>query len=279
MAITGGAKFFDKSQNLFADGGTIIASSGDATSRSAIDRNKITRWRSSGSGDTVTETVDIFFATPTAIDRILILDHNFKEFTIKYDAGAGLLDFTSVVGLDGALGGGITETTFSDNTAYYEFASVTVNSIRVAITKTQVADEEKFMNQFIGTTELGTLEGFPLIKPTTFSKNSRIVKTLSGRKIVTKSVESVTMRVDFKNYPARLAADITLAFDLDDRDDDFIVWLSGGRRGSDFFVNQLKGFRLEDALTVNTIKPMKPSYSRSVYTNQVNFRLDLGEVV
>lgn len=274
MAINGGVKFFDKSKNLFADGATITATSGSSSATFAIDRNKITRWRSVGSSDSITETLTITLPTATTIDRILLLDHNFKSYTVKYNGGT---DFTSVVGLDGALGGGISETTFSDDSSYYEFASVSVTTIEIAVTTTQVADEEKYLNQAISTTELGTLQGFPLVKPISLNKNARVSKTITGKRKVVKSLETLEFRLDFKNYPARLTSDVDLVMDLDDRDDSFIVWLCGGRRGTDFFTHTLKGFRLRDAITMQTIKVIKPSYAKSVYTNQVNFRLDVGE--
>ena len=162
MAITGGIKFFDKSKTLFADGTTIVAGvSGDPSAEFTIDRNRLSYYRSVGSNDTITETLTITLPSAQTIDRILILDHNWKEFTIKYDSAT---DFTSVVGLDGALGGGISETVFADGTAYYEFDSVSVTStIEIAITKTQVANAQKFVNQIIGTTEIGTLVGYPVV--------------------------------------------------------------------------------------------------------------------
>lgn len=277
--ISGGIKYFDQNKALLDFGTTITASSATASANFAIDRNPFTFWRSVGSSDSVTETLIITFDTSVTLDRIHLVDHNFKSFTIKYDLASVFTDFTTVIGLDGALGGGITEATFTDGTAYYEFDQVTTTRIEIAITLTQVVDAEKFISQIIATTELGTFVGFPILKSITESRNSRVKKMLSGRSNVAKSLETASFRLDFKNYPPGLTADLDLAFALFDREAPFLVWLSGGRRGTDFFTYTLRGFRLKDILQMQVGRDFKVSYSKNVYLIQVNLQLSLVEHV
>jgi len=278
VAIGGGIKFFNKSQSLAADGSSMVASSGVGSEDYALDRNPITKWRSVGSDDTTTETLTLTLPTATTIDRILILDHNWKEFTIKYDSAT---DFTTVVGLDGALGGGITETAYVDTSLYYEFASVSATTIEITVTKTHVVDAQKYASQIIVTTELGTLQGYPEIADVEHKRASRNSVMLSGRMLIQKSIESHDMQLNFKNYPARSPydADIDLMFSLFDRDDSFIVWPCGGRRGSTYFSYGLRGFRLQDAYTMQVEKPYKVKFSKNVYQNSVNMAVALAEVV
>ncbi len=279
MAFGGGIKFYNQNKALLDFDTTITATSATESADFAIDRNPFTFWRSVGSTDAVTETLIIAFDVDQTIDRLFLLDHNFKSFTIKYDLAGVFTDFTTVVGIDGALGGGITESTFADSTAYYEVTQVTTPRIEVTITTTQVVDAEKFVSQIIATTELGTLVGFPILKSITQTRNSRVKKMLSGKFNISKSIESAAFRLDFKNYPPRLTADLDLALSLFDRESPFLVWLAGGRRGTDFFTYTLRGFRLKDVLQMQVNRDTKMSYAKNVYLIQVNMQLSLVEHV
>ena len=280
MAITGGVKFFDTNVALFQNDAEATASTGDAAANRAIDRNPITKWRSVGSGDTITETFTITFDGTKTIDRVAVVDHNFKEFTIKYDVAGVFTDFTTVVGIGGALGGGISETTFSEDTAYYEFDSVSTTRIQLSITKTQTADEEKKMSQVIATAELGTLQGFPVVNGFKSTRNQRTRKVLSGRSVIQKSNETVSFRLDFKNYPPSLAInDFDLMYQLFDREANFSVWLCGGKFGTDNFRYTLRGFRLKDFYEMQVARDFRTSYSKNVYINVLNLRVDLEEAV
>lgn len=282
MAITGGIKFFDISQNLFEDGTTATATSGEFAISRALDRNPITKWRSVGSSDSSTETITVTFPDSVPIDRILLVDHNFKQFQVKYDLSGVYTDFTNVVGIDGALGGGISETNFADDTAYYEFDSVTTPSIQITIDTTQSVDAEKFISQIISTTEIGTLQGFPLVTGITPTRNQRNRQVLSGRTIVQKSEETISFNLDFSNYAVSNSiyhADLDLAMTLFDREDNFLVWLCGGRRGSNYFKYTLRGFRLKDIYQMQTVNDYELSYRDNVYVNPVSLAINLEEAV
>jgi hypothetical protein len=231
MAITGHPKFFSKSLCLGKDGAEISASSGDATSTYALDQNKDTVWRSSGSNDLSTETLTITFDEVT-IDRLFLLRHNFKAYNIQYDVAGTWTNFSSVIGIGGALAN-ITETVFAQDTSYYEFTPVTTTGIRIQATSTQTANEEKYVSQIIVCEELGTLAGFPKVKAVEFERNNRVRKTLSGFFSVQKSLEVPSLDMEFKDYPSSstYSGDVDLMMDLHDLEEPFLVWLCGGKYG------------------------------------------------
>lgn len=276
--ISGGIKFFSRSQCLFQDGTTINCSTGQASGNFAIDRNPITYWRSVGSDDLTTEELEIVFMGDQTFDRILLLDHNFKEYNIQYFSGGMYVDFDNVVGLSGSLAD-ISETVYARDTSYYEFDEVTTSKIRVQIVKTQVADEQKYLNQVIVCEELGTLVGHPDIKGTELDRQLRNQKMLSGRILSQKSDEVFEVQLDFKDYPASLSNDIDLMFSLHDIDDTFLIWLCGGRFGSNYFRKQLRGYRLRDVFPVQMVSTVKPIYSNNVFVNSVNLSVKFQEAV
>jgi len=279
MSITGGIKFFDQSQNLSADGATITSSSGNAAAIYAIDRNPDTKWFSVSSNDTITETVTIVFDGNKTITRILLLDHNWKEYTVQYDVAGVWTNFTSVIGLDGSLGGGISETVFADNTSYYEFTSVITGKIRLQIVKTQIANAQKYISQIISTSELGTLVGYPEIGEIAIDRNERSKKTLSGRYVIQKSIETQSYELNFKDYPssATYNADVDLIMILFDRETPFLVWLCGGRRGSTYFRYTLRGFRLKDVYLMQLDEAIGLNYTGNIYTNPLNMKIKIRE--
>lgn len=276
--IGGGVKFFSLSKSLLADGASITASTGSASANYCLDKNPLTFWRSVGSSDTTTETLEITLSASSTINRILLLDHNFKDFTIKYDNSGSWTHFSSVTGLNGSKTN-ITETAFADDVAYYEFASVTTTKILITINKTQVVDAQKYVSQVIVTDELGTLVGFPKIAKVTVDRNSRVTKTLSGKNVVMKSIETASFELEFKDYPRSSVynVDIDLMMDLHDREDAFLVWLCGGRRGTNYFGYTLRGFRLKDVYVMQVMKAIDLSYRNNIYQNQLNAKVSLQE--
>lgn len=287
MPITGGVKFFKRNKGLKSDGATGTASpSGDSSAEFIIDRNRITHYRSVGSDDTTTETIDIALTGSNTIDRLLLVDHNLKDFDITYDSdGVGtFLNFTSVIGLDGSVGGGIIETAFADDTAYYEFDSVAVFGIRIIANTTQVVDAEKFINQLIITEEVGTLNGFPDLQPT-INNNERDRIMLSGRHSVTKSDQFFGVVMGFDPYPAQSSdfqSDLLVAQNVFARLESTLVWLSGGKRNTgvvDPFSFTLKTFRLRDIFNMQTIGEKSASFFNNIYLGPVQFSMQFIESV
>ncbi|MHC4215399.1 MAG: hypothetical protein ACYSWP_18715, partial [Planctomycetota bacterium] len=269
MTITGGIKFFERSSALFNDGTTAVASSNSSAANNILtNRLDLVYYESIGSDDLTTVTITVTYNTTVTIDRIILNKINFKEFTVKYDSGGMWTDFTSVVGIDGALSGGISETAFADESAYYEVASITTSELQISITKTQTVDAEKIIYNLFTTEELGTFEGYPQIVNIDFNRNSRESQVLSGLAQIQKSYEVNSFGLELESHPSQ--ADMDLISTLFDESKSFLVWLCGGRRGSDYFRFDIKGFRLPDIYNMQTSGSINPNYPLTTYINAPN---------
>lgn len=280
--ISGGIKFFDKSAFVYGSTGvSVVASSGDVISSFMLDKNPITAWQSSSSTDLITETITITFPL-ASISRLFFRKINWKQFTVQYDVSGVWTNFAGVVGLDTASGvtaSSISETTFSDTSAYYEFTEVETTSIRIQVVKTQTANAQKYCSQIIGTTELGTLEGYPNMSNWLLKRNQKSKKVLSGKYQIQKGEPSFECKLEFKNYPASYTNDLDLMFDLFDREEPFHIWLCGGRRktaSSDkYFRYQPQGAGLDDIYLVQLDSDLEPGFMKNIYTCPIN----LGNLV
>ena len=271
MAITGGIKFFKKNE---MSGASPSATSGDASAKFMLDLDVDTYWTSVGSNDSTTETITINFGSNKTIDRVLLLDHNFKNFTVKYLSGSSYVAFANVIGIVGTSLSGNTETSFSKDSSYYEFDSVSTSSIQIACLSTQTPNAEKYLGQAIGTSELGTFVGYPQVSRIDLSRNTRSKKTLSGRYSVQKSQQTLGYSIRFRNYPSSTIynVDIDLALTLFESEDPFLIYPCGGRYESQHFSYQLPGFRLKDCILSQVKKGYKLKYVKNIYTNP----LDVG---
>ena len=265
MTISGGIKFFERSTALFKDGTTAAATTNTASANNILTNRQLTYWQSIGSDDTTTEEITVTFNKTVTIDRIILNRMNFKEFTVKYDAASVWTDFTNVIGIDGALVGGISETVFADETAYYEMTSISTTGIQISVTKTQVVDAEKLIYNLFTTAELGTFEYPPQITPIDISRKTRQAEVLSGLANIQKGYEVINFALSLNNHPSQ--SDHDLLKTLLDSDDSFLVWLCGGRRGSDYFRFDLDGYKLRDVTNMQTSGGIKPGYPGSIYVN------------
>lgn len=282
--ITGGVKFFDVNVAWLVNGATIVDTLGTGSSvvQYLLGKSRYTYWSTVGSNDSTVETLTLTFPS-YSVTRILVVGHNWKQFTCKYWNGASFVDFTSVVGIDGALGSGISETTFHDNTAYYEVAPVTTTQVQFTISKTQTVDAEKTATFLIVTSELGTLQGFPGISPAAVTRNARVMTMPSGKKKVIKAPETYDCILDFSPYAASstYAPDLNLMYQLHDRDTPFLMWPCGGRRGSTYFKYTLRQLRLQDIFVAQLVTDLTGTYSESnIYTGPVDLsQLEFAEHV
>ena len=272
MTISGGIKFFEKSRCLLKDGAAVAASTGDAAADYALSMNRNLRWDSVGSDDTTAETLTITFDSVT-VDRLLIVDHNLKDFSVTYGSGAS--SFSNVEGIDGALGGGIVETAFAQDTAYYEFDSVTTDQLNITATKTQTADQEKYITLIALTAEIGTFTGYPVALPKTTANEKRAV-TENGKFITQKGSESFSCELEV-GYSE--AADVTILNTLYESQEPFLMWLCGGKYGSSNFAVTQKGWRLKDVYQMQTYDVFETAFENNIYVGSALTGLKLAEEV
>ena len=276
MTVSGGCKFFKKSKCYLADGASVAVDSGDASKDYMLSRNPLAHWRSLGSDDLTTETITITFPSAT-IDRLLLIDHNFKQYTVKYDVGSVWTNFASVVGINAlAYVGGIAETVYAKSSSYYEFTPVTTTKIQILAVKTQIVDDQKRLKQAIVTEEHGTLQGFPTIDAAT--ERQKIKKEmLSGRSFLDYTVDNFSAKINFASYPTYNVDDIDLIYELNLLDSPFHVYVCGGRDGTTYFKHQHRGFTIDDCPLVQIVNELAPRYSKGVYINPIDLSIQLAE--
>ena len=272
MTITGGIKFFERNTALFSSGTVAVATSNSASANNILTNRQLSYWQSIGTDDTTTETITVTYNKTVTIDRIILNRMNFKQFTVKYDLSSVWTDFTTVVGLDGALGGGISETAFADETAYYEVDQITTTGIQIEVLKTQVADAEKIIYNLFTSVELGTLEYPPRIEGA-FNRKQRQSEVLSGLTNIQKAFEVNNFGLEFTSHPSE--SDMDLINTLFDEENSFLVWLCGGKRGSSSFRFDLKGYNLRDIYNMQISGGQSPNYPGSIYVNAPNNTISL----
>jgi hypothetical protein len=274
MSMTGGISFYDKSKSLYKDGASAVASSNTAAQNLCLGTNKYFKWISSGSDDSTIETLVVTLPNPVEISRLFLIDHNLKAFTIKYGAMAGS-NFSNVVGLDSYSDSKIQLTACARNASYFEFTPVTTDRLILTMTTTQTANAEKYLNQFIVTNELGTLEGYPKINGVTLDRNARREEAISGRFQMQKSYEVAGFDLSLSTYPKQ--DDLDLLDSLHEREEPFLCWLCGGL--PDQFRLKQRGFREKDLYQMQIDKALRNSYEKNVYIMGVNQSYSFLEVV
>ena len=160
-------------------GNTITALSGSASLTNLTDLDRSTAWQSQSSSDAITELIEIEFDDAQDLDRLMLIEMNFKDFHVWYWDEAAWADFTNVyTNIDSAVsdytyegagvtyggagvvyGTGITGIVDSDNslsTRYFEFDSVNTTKIRIECTYTITANDEKELNELYLGEEIGT---------------------------------------------------------------------------------------------------------------------------
>lgn len=274
MAINGGVKFFEQNYSLFKNGTSASASSNDNSVNAIIDISRYTQWESLGSSDLATETITVTLKNSKLIDRLFLVDFNFKEFQVQYYDGIGFVDFINVIGVNGVATTGISETDYSFDTAYYEFDEVTTNSIQITCLKTQVVNAQKFLTQVIMTEELGTLQGLPRVQPES-DRNETKAKSLSRRLVVQKTYETNKVKITFKTHPFKNDSNIINA--LFDREEPFLVYPCGARAGDKYFRVEQKAWRLKDIYNVQLVGKLKNEWEKGVYILGFNKQITLEE--
>jgi hypothetical protein len=274
MSMTGGVSFFDKSQCLFKDGATCVASSNTAAQNLVLSNDKYYQWESSGSDDMTTETLTITLPVSTTFNRIFILGHNLKAFQISI-TGDTFANLSSEEGTATISSGDIDQTNCAKSTSYFEFDNVTGTEIVLTMDTTQTVDAEKYVGQVIVTTEIGTLTGFPNINDLKTDPNIIKDKTISGKYIIEKGAHVANFDMKLTTYPVQ--ADIDILDSLFIREDPFLVWLCGGKT-SNFRLTQ-RGWRLGDVYQMQVDSDLKNGFRSNVYALAVNQSYGFQEVV
>ena len=305
MTINGRPKIFDLSKALIANGDSVVCSSGTTSQNNMLDFDKATYWESIDSDDSTTETITITFNETVELDRLLIVNHNFEDYTVTpvtsgtiddsdgdpiesdsdylEDEGGSLIPFINVISLlSSTAQTGISETGYSLNNSYYEFTPIDCIGLVISISKAQelndLADQEKYCFNVIPTKEIGTFENYPVLSSNDYQVIANQTINRLGRIRKLNPVFSASLNIDVGNSQN----DIELLATLDSRENDFIFWANGGNlteneSTSPYYRFSFKPYRLQDFYRCNIPASNLPSFLLNIYSNPVAASLQIIE--
>lgn len=273
--INGGCKFFYKAMNLFKDGTTIdSASSNPDGAKYILDTNQYTQWESISSNDLTEESIVITLPSAKTINRLFMTDFNFKDFDVMYWNGSAWADFANVIGINGEAFTGVSSTAYSMASGYFEFDTVVTSEVRIRVRKTQVADAQKYLTNFLLTKEIGTFTGFPRIEPNS-NRNEEKIKAMSGKFLVQKGFDTTQIKITFKTHPYQ--ADIDIVTALYESEDPFLVYPCGGRTGTTYFKISTRSWAVDAIFNMQLVGKVADKFEKGVYTLGVSNSITLEE--
>lgn len=135
-------KFFSK--NYVNAESIIVVNYGDGSKANLYDRDKDSKWQSSGANSNATTigiSVEFYkgsVAVNRTIDSLILLNHNLKRWTFYYWNGSAWVSLAS-------------ETTDAAEHTAKSFNAVTTSKVKIECDQTQTADAEKFIGEmFVG---------------------------------------------------------------------------------------------------------------------------------
>jgi len=229
------------------------------------NRKNSSAWITTGSNDAANTQLDIDWTDQRTIDNLLLVKHNFSDYTIQYWNGSAYVDFSSAINVSG----GVALTTV------HTFTAVQTSKIRLIITGTIVADADKIMRQFIATEQIGQLESWPIISGVVNSKSKKVTKALSGKSYVADTIGSFACSLDVEILKSSL--DLAIFEQIFDSYEGVLVWLCGGDEVQ--FSSKRQGYRLEDIFLMRPVSEYNPDWFQGLYVAGIVFSIKLQESI
>jgi len=291
--ISGGIKFYEENEASIKKEATATATTNPEYAEYMLTDDLTTRWESGPSDDATVETIEVRFQTVVSINRLFLIEHNFKSVLIEYDA-AGMWQIpTHVIGINGDhrffLKTALNQFLTDDSgrylfcgpelypSTYCEFDTVVTSKIRLTVEKTQIPNSTKYLTRFVATNEIGTLQGYPAITNLMHTRQTHGLKTPSGKFNVNYGKKRCSFDLEFA--PCQNQDDLTLIETLFERNSAFMVWLCGGRTGEVYFPRKFSGFDLRDLYTMKIVSDLSAGYTGDIYLNGVNMTVSFVESV
>ena len=274
MPNTGRVKFFSRSELLASDGVDAMASSGGNSVSNLLSFDRTGYWQSDDQQDGTASTISINFRRPTIISRLLIVDTNVKDITINFNA-----PLANIVDIDNLPISSLSPYANNNSAIYLEFDAVEVLSMDIIATNTQTPDQRKYIRQIIAANEIGAFTGFPEVSSFNENHNPIVHRASTGVKNVVKQIRTIdSFNLRFKTYPVE--SDISLSDTLYNwRQKSFSLWPCGGGYGSDHFLFEKEGWRLQDIYNVQTVGIKSHKWWRNLYKSGVQTSLRMVEVI
>lgn len=222
-------------------------------------------WMTTGSVDANNTTITCNFNDLVTLTDIVLVNHNFKSFTVKYWDGSAWVDFSTP----------INETANVDSSSGFNFASVNCTQIQIIITGTQVANTDKRMTQLVASSRIGQLNGWPIIKHPTFNLNKRVNTMLSGKQNINRNLGGFSCTLEVANWSN--AADLSVVEQIYGAGYPFLVWLCGGSEAQ--FSSVRQAYRKQDIFLMQCVNEFTPEWVDGLYKTGMRLQIDLVEVV
>jgi len=226
------------------------------------NRDLNSAWITTDSTDAAGTQIDISIGDSQPVSSILLVGHNLKSFTVATFNGS-TYDTKH------------TETAEDEDVTEITFTEVDTTAIRIVISGTQTANDDKFIKRILITKLFGQFSGFPVIKSPTNSTNKKKTKMLSGKISLTEGVGSFQCKLSIDNFND--ATDLELVQNIYLNRNGVEVWLCGG--DEDQFTFAAKGYRRKDIFRMRPTDEYKPEWQKGIYSLGTKQTLNLVEVV
>lgn len=245
---------------------TVVVTATEASSLApnVIARSNRTLWGTSGSTDASNTQLTVDAGDIGTIDSVLLLKHNFKNYLLEYYDPIALT-WTTLISVTG----------YTDKSSYHTFPTVQTQKIRLTITGTQIANSDKVLSQFIMTSTLGKLNGWPVMAKPLLARNIVEQKMLSGKSSVIQNVGFFAVSLMVSNWSD--PTDLATVEALYNNNEGFLYWPCGGDETQ--FRSVRQGYRKEDIFLCRCKNEFSPEWAYGLYKSGMKLQIDLIEVV
>ncbi len=231
------------------------------------NRNNFSGFGTTGSDDAANTQIDVDMGDTIAIDRILLVNHNFKAYTIQYFDGFSFVDFSTP----------ISETVNTETDTYHEFDSVDAQLIRLIITGTLIADDDKLISQFIITKSTGEFVNQLNVSEITFDKSRESIQTLSKKFRVVTNIGSYGTRLRKNNVVS--SNDLDLQETIFDSIEGLLIWINSDDTAQFAPTGVRSGYRAKDIFLMLPMNEYSPAYANGRWCEGVAIDIRLVEVI
>ena len=290
MAVTGKIKFFERSKMLLSDGNVSASLSSDSKQNDNESIKNILTFDKNAYFQTAQITdeaflqiIDIEFDQPITINRLLIVDTNINTGAFSFPTpvkNISNIDNQPIPDNPFVFFGN--NNNFKNLTHYWEFDDVTISTLSFQINVLARNDYDEtppdhfFIRQIIATREIGTFEGFPNVSAYSDNQNEVINETSTGLKHIVKQQQTIdNFMLSFRSHP--IENDIGIVDKLFNLRESFTLWPCGGGYGSNHFLFEKDGWKLDDIYNVQTVGMKSNRWHKNFYKGGVTAKIKMVE--